>query len=108
MFSIFKKKNDHVADGYFPIHTDIHSHILPGIDDGSPDVGTSIELVKGLMALGLKQSIATPHIIGDMYRNNGETINAALQKLRNALAQNNIDYKVNAAAEYMLDFYFFF
>ena len=106
MFYIFKKKAVYVDNGYFPIQTDIHSHILPGIDDGSPNIETSIELVKGLMELGLKQSIATPHIIGDMYRNNSETINAALHKLRIALAQNNIDYKVNAAAEYMLDFYF--
>lgn len=106
MFSIFKKKNAYVDNGYFPINTDMHSHILPGIDDGSPNVETSIELVKGLMALGLKQSIATPHIIGDLYRNNTETISTALSTLRHALAENKIEYKVNAAAEYMLDFYF--
>jgi protein-tyrosine phosphatase len=106
MFSIFKKKVAYVDDGYFPIQTDMHSHILPGIDDGSPNVETSIELVKGLMQLGIKQSIATPHVIGDMYRNNADTVNNALAILRNALAENNIDYKVNAAAEYMLDFYF--
>lgn len=96
----------YVDDGYFPIHTDMHSHILPGIDDGAPNIETSLELVKGLMQLGVKQSIATPHVIGDMYRNNADTVNNALAILRNALAENNIDYKVNAAAEYMLDFYF--
>lgn len=106
MFSIFKKKVVQVADGYFPIQTDMHSHILPGIDDGSPNVETSLELIKGLMQLGVKQSIATPHIIGDMYRNNFETVNNSLTILRSALAENNINYKVNAAAEYMLDFYF--
>ena len=57
----------------------MHSHILPGIDDGSPDLETSIMLIKGLMQLGIKRSIATPHIIGDLYRNNPETINAALK-----------------------------
>ncbi len=106
MFSIFKKKAAYIDDGYFPIQTDMHSHILPGIDDGSPNVQTSLELIKGLMQLGVKQSIATPHVIGDMYRNNAETVNNSLTVLRNALAENNIDYKVNAAAEYMLDFYF--
>ena len=106
MFSIFKKKAVFIDDGYFPIHTDMHSHILPGIDDGSPNVETSLQLIKGLIQLGVKQSIATPHIIGDLYRNNAETVNNALTLLRNALAENNIDYKVNAAAEYMLDFYF--
>jgi protein-tyrosine phosphatase len=106
MFSFLKKKNVFVDNGYFPIQTDMHSHILPGIDDGSPNVETSIELVKGLMQLGVKQSIATPHIIGDMYRNNVETVNASLNLLRRTLVEYNVNYTVNAAAEYMLDFYF--
>jgi protein-tyrosine phosphatase len=106
MFSIFKKKNPAISSSYFPITTDIHSHILPGIDDGSPDVETSLTLIDGLIKLGISSSIATPHIIGDMYRNNAETIGAALDKLRNALAEKQIDFTINAAAEYMLDDYF--
>ena len=85
----------------------MHSHILPGIDDGSPDVATSVELVKGLMELGLKRSIATPHVISDMYRNTPETIAAALHELRVALKNEGIDYSVDAAAEYMMDEAFF-
>jgi protein-tyrosine phosphatase len=106
MLSFFKKKNTYTDNGYFPIQTDIHSHILPGIDDGSPDVETSLELIKGLMDLGITQSIATPHIIGDMFRNNAETINNALQTLRSSLIEKQINFSVNAAAEYMLDYYF--
>lgn len=106
MFSIFKKPSPVFSSTYFPIVTDIHSHILPGIDDGSPDISTSLDLVKGLIQLGIKNSVATPHIIGDLYRNNAETINNALKLLRNALQENQIDFKVNAAAEYMLDDYF--
>ncbi|MEX0636145.1 MAG: CpsB/CapC family capsule biosynthesis tyrosine phosphatase [Ferruginibacter sp.] len=103
MFSFFSKKKQNEQDFYFPITTDIHSHILPGIDDGSPDVATSLELIKGLMALGVKKSVATPHIISDLYRNTPETISAALQQLQQALQQAHIDYEVTAAAEYMLD-----
>ncbi len=106
MFSIFKKKKTTTLSSYFPITTDIHSHILPGIDDGSPDVETSLALIDGLIKLGITSSIATPHIIGDMYRNDAETIAVALDTVRNALQQNQIDFKVNAAAEYMLDDYF--
>ena len=105
MFSIFKKKVPPASD-YFPIVTDIHSHILPGIDDGAPDVETSIFLIEGLMNLGITQSVATPHIIGDLYRNDAATINKALALLRNTLAEKQIDFKVTAAAEYMLDAYF--
>ncbi len=107
MFSIFKKKqNQFLHKGYFPICTDIHSHVLPGIDDGSPSVDASLELIQGLMKLGIKKSIATPHIIGDMYRNDAITINAALLVLKNELLQRKIEFEVSAAAEYMLDDYF--
>ena len=105
MFSIFKKKVSPASD-YFPIVTDIHSHILPGIDDGAPDVETSILLIEGLMNLGITQSIATPHIIGDLYRNDATTINKALALVTDTLAEKQIDFKVTAAAEYMLDAYF--
>jgi tyrosine-protein phosphatase YwqE len=106
MFSIFKKR-EKISSNYFPIETDIHSHILPGIDDGSADIETSIMLIEGLMSVGVKRSIATPHIIGDLYRNNPDTINAALTKLNTALQSRNINFEVRAAAEYMLDSYFF-
>ena len=106
MFSIFKKPVSTFSSDYFPIVTDIHSHILPGIDDGSPDIETSILLVEGLMKLGVSHSIATPHIIGDLYRNNYDTINNALIALRNALEEKQLKFKINAAAEYMLDAYF--
>lgn len=108
MFSFFKnKKSTDDKGNYFPFQTDMHSHILPGIDDGSPDVETSIKLIKGLMKMGVTRSIATPHIIGDLYRNNPETINAALNTLQLELNKQEIDFKVSAAAEYMLDSYFY-
>lgn len=108
MFSLFKKKEStEQGNKYFPITTDIHSHILPGIDDGSPDIETSITLIKGLMEFGITKSIATPHIISDMYRNTPETIDAALTVLKKALAKEKMNFEVSAAAEYMMDAYFF-
>jgi protein-tyrosine phosphatase len=106
MFSFFKKKNDAPVPGHLPFTTDIHSHILPGIDDGAPDISTSLELIKGLCSLGITNTIATPHIIGDLYRNNAQTINTALQLVRDACATAKIDIGITAAAEYMLDDYF--
>lgn len=108
IFSFFGKKQDDAESAkYFPVQTDMHSHILPGIDDGSPDLKTSIQLVRGLMALGVTRSIATPHIIGDMYRNNPETIGQALKKLKDELKRQQLQFELSAAAEYMLDSYFF-
>jgi tyrosine-protein phosphatase YwqE len=85
----------------------MHSHILPGIDDGSPDVETSILLIKGLMKQGVTSSIATPHVIGDMYRNTPDTIFAAQKLLQEELDRQQIKFTLRSAAEYMLDNYFF-
>jgi protein-tyrosine phosphatase len=106
MFGIFKKKTVAGIDAVLPVSTDIHSHILPGIDDGSPDIATSLKLVKGIYDLGIRRTIATPHIIADMYRNTPETINPALALLRDACAAEGISIEISAAAEYMLDDYF--
>ena len=107
MFNFFKKKDK--ADnfsGVLPVTMDIHSHILPGIDDGSPDIETSIELIRGLYDIGIRRSIATPHIIGDMYRNTPEIINNALEKVKAACKKAKINMQLSAAAEYMIDDYF--
>ncbi|MGG9964682.1 tyrosine-protein phosphatase [Ferruginibacter sp. SUN106] len=105
MFNFFKKKETAVPDN-LPFTTDIHSHILPGIDDGAQDTATSLALIQGLYNLGIRKSIATPHIIGDMYRNTPETIAAALEKAQDACYEAGLDIELSAAAEYMLDDYF--
>ncbi len=79
---------------------DIHSHLLPGIDDGSPDVATSVSYIEQLQALGLSQFHVTPHIFGDVYPNTPTTIRAALSQLAPSLPP---DVTVKPAAEYMVD-----
>lgn len=107
MFNLFKKRVEAVPfSDKLPVSLDIHSHILPGIDDGSPDIETSVELIRGLYNLGIRRSIATPHIIGDMYRNTPEIINNALEKVKHACKKAKIDIQLSAAAEYMIDDYF--
>ena len=104
MFGLFsKKKNEEFAIDFSAIKTDMHSHLLPGIDDGSPDIKTSVELVKGLKNLGYSKIITTPHILWDMYKNTPEIINEKLEVLRGTLKENNIDIEISAAAEYFLD-----
>jgi protein-tyrosine phosphatase len=104
MFNFFKKNTSPATS--LPVTVDMHSHILPGIDDGSPDVETSVMLVRGLYDLGIRKCIATPHIIGDLYRNTDETIEAALFKLQKACDEAALPMQLSAAAEYMLDDYF--
>ncbi len=84
----------------------MHSHILPGIDDGSPAPDVSISLIRGLAALGYKKLIATPHVMWDMYRNTPEIIQGAHKQLEAELKKAGVDIKISAAAEYYLDEYF--
>ncbi|WP_432710992.1 tyrosine-protein phosphatase [Pedobacter sp.] len=101
MFSLFKKKI--LVKDLKWMGVDIHSHLLPGIDDGSPDVGTSVRYIKALKELGITKFHCTPHILAEYYPNTPETINAALAILKQALKAANVDVEVTAAAEHMVD-----
>lgn len=102
MFSFLQKKvflKDQLKN-----MVDIHNHILPGIDDGAATVEDSISLIKRFSEMGVTEFIATPHIMNDYYPNTPETINAALQKVKQALPEAGLEHtKIRAAAEYMLD-----
>jgi protein-tyrosine phosphatase len=88
------------------LHTDMHSHLVPGIDDGSPDIETSIELVKGFIGLGYKKIITTPHILWEIYPNSAETILNGYALLKSAVEKEALDIEIHAAAEYFIDEHF--
>lgn len=102
MFGLFKKKKEPGFD-FSAIGADMHSHILPGIDDGAKTLNDSLMLAKRFKSLGFRKLVATPHIMADYFRNTPDTVNRALDTLREGLLQNNIDLTVDAAAEYYLD-----
>lgn len=81
----------------------MHSHLLPGIDDGSPDVETSVQLIRGLMELGYEKFITTPHIYTDLYPNNRDTILKAHEQLQLHLQQEQLAVSITPAAEYFID-----
>lgn len=85
------------------LSTDIHSHLIPGIDDGAVDLEDSIRLIQGLQALGYKRLITTPHIMSDFYRNTPEIIRSGLETVRQELQKRNIGIQLDAAAEYYCD-----
>lgn len=103
MFGLFNKKKSSSIFNATQLKTDMHSHLLPGIDDGSPDVNTSIELISGLKDAGYNKIITTPHILWDMYKNTPDIIKQKLDLVQKELQIRNIDIEINAAAEYFLD-----
>ncbi len=103
---MFKKKESWVSFDLSFLATDIHSHLIPGIDDGSKSIEDSIILAKGLQEVGYKSVVTTPHIMSDYYRNTPEIIKKGLAEIRKVFSENNIQLKVNAAAEYYIDYDF--
>ncbi len=99
----FKKHNKNAIADFSLLAADVHSHLIPGIDDGSPDMSTSLKLVGGMMELGYKKLITTPHIMWDMYRNTRSAIFEKLENLRNAVKEKGWQVEIGAAAEYFLD-----
>ena len=106
----FGKKEETVKEraNLGALFTDIHSHLLPGIDDGAKDPQESIELIKGLVQLGYKKFITTPHIMWDYYKNDINTISEAYERLKSELEKypELAELKIEFAAEYMTDYYF--
>jgi tyrosine-protein phosphatase YwqE len=103
---IFKRKKKlEVADLSW-LSTDMHSHLIPGIDDGSPDMETSLVLIRGMKSLGYKKLITTPHIFWEMYPNSAKKIKDGELELREALKLEGIEIELHAAAEYFMDDHF--
>jgi protein-tyrosine phosphatase len=82
---------------------DIHSHLLPGLDDGVQSFEEAEEVIRNFQRLGYKKLITTPHVMSDFFRNTNEDITLKLNEVNLMLAQKGIDIILEAAAEYYLD-----
>jgi protein-tyrosine phosphatase len=105
MLSLFKSKpllKDLIPDNY----VDIHSHLLPGIDDGAKNFEDSLRLAKALHGFGTSQIITTPHIIHHFWENTSEIIKAKHEITGAELVKNQVSMPFRAAAEYMMDEHF--
>ncbi len=101
VFPFFSKKE--INNKAVSLLTDIHSHLLPGLDDGVNNFDEALTLIRRLRDVGYKKLVTTPHIMSDTYRNDPETIQGKLKELISYLSENRIDIEIEAAAEYYLD-----
>ena len=83
--------------------TDLHSHLLPGIDDGAKDMDHSLSLIQALLGMGFRRLITTPHIMSDLYPNTPAVIREQLTAVRKAAKEKGIAVELDAAAEYLMD-----
>jgi len=105
----FKRKESLNKDFSF-LGVDMHNHILPGIDDGAPDIHTSIQLLSALKNMGFSEIIPTPHTYTSLYLNTPNTIGDAFDSLQIALSMTLENYSLPVvkrfASEYMVDHHF--
>ncbi len=78
---------------------DLHNHLLPGIDDGAPDLETALQLARIAVQEGITHLVCTPHIHPGRYDNTPDSIAAAREQLVTGLAQAAINLQVATAAE---------
>lgn len=78
---------------------DIHCHLLPGIDDGAPDLATSLALCRHAVDSGITHAVVTPHIQPGRWDNDREIIAAKLAELREAVAEEGLPLALGMAAE---------
>ena len=103
MIHFFKQKNPFLRDLIPDNFVDIHSHLLPGIDDGATCIEDTECLIKGLEKVGIKKFVTTPHVMGEVWKNTSLEITKKLSTTIHELKIPDIDKHLKAAAEYMID-----
>jgi tyrosine-protein phosphatase YwqE len=101
---LFGKPDPAEAADLAVIGVDMHSHFIPGIDDGAQTMDDALQLLRGMQEMGYRKLITTPHIMGDHYRNTPEIILRGLKNLQNTAQADGLNLELAAAAEYYDDF----
>lgn len=82
---------------------DLHCHMLPGLDDGAPDLGVSLSMARMAVADGIVTTVCTPHILPGVYNNVGSDIRGAVERLSAILADADIPLTLALGADVHLD-----
>lgn len=102
IFDIFRKKID--PDGTLEVlKTDIHSHLIPNVDDGSHSYDFSIQCIQRMAELGYSKICLTPHFQSYKFKNDEDDILERAEKLRQAIAEQNIKMELIVGGEYLVD-----
>ena len=83
--------------------TDVHSHLVPGVDDGAPDMTSALALISRLHHLGFERLVTTPHIMSDLYPNTPDILQPRFHELKREVAKRFPSLTLTLAAEYFLD-----
>lgn len=96
----FFNRSKSTYNDFSVIGLDMHSHLIPGVDDGAKDVADSLQLITGLRDIGFHHLITTPHTLQDIHPNTTETLKKGHSLLDGKLPEGII---LNLSSEYYLD-----
>lgn len=99
----FLKKDKTPEKPVAELTTDIHSHFIPAIDDGSQSMEETIHLLGQMEDLGYKKVITTPHTMTNSFDNTPEIILGGLEEVRSSIKKEGLSIEIEAATEYYLD-----
>ena len=102
----FLKSKPYLKDLLAGDYIDIHSHLLPGIDDGAKTIKETNKLASSFQEIGVSQFITTPHISHYIYNNSPEDIIAKHKETQLSIDSEKIKIPFQAAAEYFMDDWF--
>lgn len=103
---IFRKKKKLAPADLSVLKVDMHSHLIPGVDDGAKSTKDSLQLMRSLEKLGYTHFITTPHIMSDVYPNRKDDLLKRAVILNETLARSDIKATMQVSAEYFLDQHF--
>lgn len=103
MFNIFRRKPKERVKLFYS--TDVHSHILPGVDHGSQDVEESLEMLEAELNMGITRVMCTSHVTAETFENTPETLRAAYDELKAAVEKEKLPVEIFVSAEYRIDEY---
>lgn len=101
MLNIFRGKRKFQNLDWMQI--DMHSHILPDLDDGASTLEDGLQLIERLNGLGIQKFFFTPHVFHGMYPNTPARIAKAYEQIQRS---KYVEMAAGFAAEYMVDTYF--
>ena len=102
-FNWFKSNTPKEAAPIGNLLVDVHSHLIPGIDDGAQTMDHAIGMVTRFYELGYRKLIITPHVMSGVYENTPEILINGYQQLKEVVSQMELPIELEVSAEYFLD-----
>jgi tyrosine-protein phosphatase YwqE len=92
-----------MAEKVLNLKVDLHTHLLPGVDDGANDIEESLAMLRGMSEVGIQHLYLTPHVRSTYFNNTPASLRPVFDEFRQAATQAAIPVQLDLCAEYYID-----